>query len=332
METSYIADSDLKQAYLDSIDPRVLSITIFITEQCNFRCTYCYETFERKAMSQDILRSILKLINKRASSLEHLSISWFGGEPLLGSSTILNFSDSIQELSQTHGFSREDSISTNGYLLNRGLAEDLIKSKVKVFQITLDGSQEHHDRSRLQRNGNGSYDAIMSNLRSLRDIQEDFRVAIRLHVNHQNAESIPEFVSYLDSEFGDDTRFGLSIFPVERFATGDSVNYQDEPTPNEFHRAFNKCIDSAKTIRILNNTNGKCYVCYAAKANSLVFRSDGVLMKCTVSVDDPANHVGHILSDGTLSINQDRFRWWIRGFVDYNKALLSCPKVEYPQR
>ena len=49
----------LRAIYVDSIsDPR-LQITILPTEQCNFRCKYCYESFPDKVMSEETQSALL---------------------------------------------------------------------------------------------------------------------------------------------------------------------------------------------------------------------------------------------------------------------------------
>jgi sulfatase maturation enzyme AslB (radical SAM superfamily) len=60
-----------------------LNLIILPTEACNFRCTYCYETFEHKKMKKEVVNGIKALIGRRGPELNKLEIAWFGGEPLL---------------------------------------------------------------------------------------------------------------------------------------------------------------------------------------------------------------------------------------------------------
>ncbi|HEY0232414.1 MAG TPA: radical SAM protein, partial [Dokdonella sp.] len=59
------------------------------TEKCNFRCTYCYEDFKIGRMQAPVVRGLKRLISNRAPSLRRLSLSWFGGEPLLAKPVVL---------------------------------------------------------------------------------------------------------------------------------------------------------------------------------------------------------------------------------------------------
>ncbi len=67
----------------------VLSLTILMTRNCNFTCTYCFEGLNKKScnLSIDVKKSIFKFIEnmfKINKDLKILSITLFGGEPLLG--------------------------------------------------------------------------------------------------------------------------------------------------------------------------------------------------------------------------------------------------------
>jgi uncharacterized protein len=66
-----------------SVSNELLHLILMPTEACNFRCTYCYETFQLKRMQPEVVRGIKTLLSRRAESLSHLSLAWFGGEPLL---------------------------------------------------------------------------------------------------------------------------------------------------------------------------------------------------------------------------------------------------------
>ena len=53
------------------------------TEQCNLRCTYCYEDFRHRHMEPRVVTGVKRFLSKRAPKLDLLRIDWFGGEPLL---------------------------------------------------------------------------------------------------------------------------------------------------------------------------------------------------------------------------------------------------------
>jgi uncharacterized protein len=66
-------------------------------------------------------------------------------------------------------------------------------------------------------------------------------------------------------------------------------------------------------------------VCYAAKMNSYIIRSDGRVFKCTVALYDDRNIVGRLNPDGTLEIYPNKVAWWSRGIFTGNPNQLACP-------
>lgn len=81
------------------------------------------------------------------------------------------------------------------------------------------------------------------------------------------------------------------------------------------------------------------YICYASRANSLLIRADGRIGKCTVAFNDDRNVLGYIDLDGSLIIDNDRFRPFLRGLESLNPSEAGCPiwgikhsSVPAPQR
>ena len=57
---------------------RRLELIVMPTEQCNFRCTYCYEDFRLGRMNSNTIESLRSLLSNRIDKLDQLYISWFG--------------------------------------------------------------------------------------------------------------------------------------------------------------------------------------------------------------------------------------------------------------
>ncbi|MGO2478489.1 MAG: hypothetical protein ACTH7Q_09025 [Pseudoalteromonas sp.] len=67
------------------------------------------------------------------------------------------------------------------------------------------------------------------------------------------------------------------------------------------------------------------YICYAGKPNSLGIRANGNINKCTVALDDDRNNIGKINPDGTLTLNNEKFSTWIKGFTTLDSWQMGCP-------
>src|ERR1700753_1885199 len=104
-----------------------LELIILPTEKCNFRCTYCYEDFAIGRMRPQVQRSLMLFISKSVPRLKHLSLSWFGGEPLLARDIVLQVSAHAQREAKAAGLtSFGGSLTTNASLLTKDIFEKLL--------------------------------------------------------------------------------------------------------------------------------------------------------------------------------------------------------------
>lgn len=174
-----------------------LHLILMPTEQCNFRCVYCYEDFKLGRMSPGVIDSIVNLVRRRAVDLRCFSVSWFGGEPLIAADIVESLSNRLIAICSEAGVEYSASMTTNGYLLNPERAEMCRSARISKFQITLDGVPESHNRQRLLAGGGDTFDTILSNLRLLRDRTDEFRVRVRVNFAPNGIRHMPTFLTRL---------------------------------------------------------------------------------------------------------------------------------------
>jgi len=319
-----------KKDYCDCLSDRVLQLIVMPTEACNFRCVYCYEEFAHGRMEARVVRGVKNLLSTRAPTLDSLTLSWFGGEPLLARDIIedilVHVQTLVKENPNLHLFS---DITTNAYLLSQPLFKRLVDFGVSQYQIPLDGPAELHDRKRFLANGRGTFEKIWGNLLAMREVEKDFTIIVRLHVDKENFVTLPDLIEVYGRTFGHDPRFKL--FP-RRISHLGGPNDADLPVFEDKegrraevalrHRAEKQRIEYIPSTRLAK-------ICYAAHANSLVVRSDGRLNKCTVALEEPMNQVGTIEETGRLRLETPRMRGWIRGLASGSFNELECPMHGY---
>ena len=194
----------------------MLRLILLPTEQCNFRCTYCYEAFEIGKMSQGIQEAVCRLIEGR-DDLRYLQLSWFGGEPLAAFDVVKRIGGFAHEHCERNGIAYNADMTTNGYLLDGERAATLLDQKVESYRISLDGDREAHDRTRIRANGRGSFDRILKNIEAIVQIDREFRIMLRIHYHRENLESIPGLVERLGRTFGREDRITLFFRNISRF-------------------------------------------------------------------------------------------------------------------
>lgn len=313
---------------LAQLDNQQLQLILMPTEACNFRCTYCYEDFQLGRMPADVIRGVKALLSARVPELHLLTLTWFGGEPLLALPTLLDVLDHAQELGREHpAVNLCSDITTNGYLLDLETFRRLHARGVRFFQISFDGPREWHDRKRVLAGGRGTFDRIWQNVLALRELEGEFRVMLRLHVDEENAAAMEELIGQCQGALGDDQRFSLLIRPLSRLG---GPNDAELPVLEDSHSAEVvsrlRHLARARDMQ-LHPTQGTDtpLVCYAANSNSYVIRSDGRVGKCTVALDDPANQIGRLHEDGRLKVSTPAVLPWMRGHWSQDPEALACP-------
>lgn len=151
---------------------KMLTVTLQVTEDCNLRCSYCYQhNKSKKRMSLDTAKRIVDQVlsdyyhtaNKKAIVLEFI-----GGEPFLEIDLIAAVSDYfVSECVRLHHrfLNRfRFSFSTNGMLHFDPRVQAYLEKYHNVISlgVSIDGNRELHDTCRLDAAGQGTYDRALA--------------------------------------------------------------------------------------------------------------------------------------------------------------------------
>lgn len=303
--------------HLDEVMSSVLELTIMPTENCNFRCSYCYETFKKGLMSVKSQEVFIKFIKKNLHKFTGLNINWFGGEPTIAMDVIEKLSYEMISCCKHLKIPYQAGIITNGYNLSFNNFCKLLKLKVRHFQVTLDGSREYQDRFKRTIDNKPTFDTVFQNLKEIRDkcTKNTFDLTIRTNISMDSLEDIPNIIKLYHKEFGEDKRFNFYFRPVGNWG-GDRV---DDISDSVFKKT-----DYSKVYAKLAETdlklNYRMYyleltknvdICYAAVRNSYIIGSDLQIYKCSVIFDSPENQLGYIDKTGKMVIDECKMNKWI---------------------
>jgi uncharacterized protein len=308
----------------------VLELILLASEDCNFRCDYCYEDFARGTMLPSVRDGVKKLVERKAPHLRHLTVGWFGGEPLYGFQAMEDLGPFFIEMAEKYSLGFQSHITTNGYLLTPDVAEKLLAWNVTNYQITVDGMREQHDRKRPARDGSGTFDTIISNLIELKKRPEMFRVRIRVNYDKENHPYLEELLLLLEKEFAGDDRFMVAFHGVGKWGGPNDKNLEVCGV-DEMKVVKERLRNSAKdkgfrpvgTLRDLNSLGKN--VCYAARPYNFIVGADGKLMKCTIDLDkEDRNIVGQLTPDGDMIINADNLALWTEPAFQSDSGCQKC--------
>jgi len=211
----------------------VLHLIIAPTMDCNFGCPYCYENRRTGKMTKEIQDGVIAYINKMiGEGVKNLEITWYGGEPLLFPDIVESLSRRIIAIAKEHDCVLNMYMVTNGYLLTQELVDLLDELEIMKVQITIDGMKANHDARRHLRNGKGTFDKILENLKLFQD--SPIRVDIRMNVDNQNCVDYQDLVTTIAAL--DNPNMGVYPSPVEDI-NKDKVNeVSDFMTQKEFEK------------------------------------------------------------------------------------------------
>lgn len=167
-----------------------LSITIFVTMSCNLRCTYCYEQNDIRNgdMSFETADKVILFIKKKIkeAGTERLVIRFHGGEPLIAFDLIKYLMDRLDCECGGLVQSIHYSLTTNLTLYKSYMAETM--KRFSMVSVSIDGTQENHDRNRIYIDGTGTYNRVKNSIEKL--LNDGISIVGRITVTKDNYKDI----------------------------------------------------------------------------------------------------------------------------------------------
>lgn len=318
----------------DALTSEKLELILLPTEQCNFRCTYCYEDFAIGKMRPGVVAGVKALIEARATDLAHFHITWFGGEPLAAYDIVKDISHTAKQAMHASGGRFTSEMTTNGFTLSQTRVVELANLGLHKYQISIDGAEEDHNKTRLRADGAGTFSRIWENLRGIQTLRDSgeidhVRVLLRLHVHPNNLSRFSELLDKIESEL-DPKYFSIFLKKISHLGGPNDKDIQVFKDRAAFADAIHGFYKRLAPFMGKSDPNF-VYVCYAGKANSFLIRADGRVGKCTVALSDAANTIGEILETGELKLDGGMLSPWLHALGSMNVNDLRCPVSKLPR-
>lgn len=257
------------------------------TMSCNLRCFYCFEGSNKRGgvMPESTIGNMITMLKK--SSNKHINIVWFGGEPLLGYSSILQICKKMQESL----ISFKSSMITNGTLLTKDKINTINELNLDYVQISIDGIAKDHDKRRMFNDGRPSFDIIMDNVDYyLR--HSNIRFIFQVTVDKSNLTCYDDVVEYSKERFS-------SFIENHRVRIG--KNYVQNRTGFD---SDNKCLGDTELIedKIADSEKNNKTIGFPSLAIPCMYRrkgffaidSNGDIFKCIEHLGDKTKKIGSV--------------------------------------
>lgn len=322
---NFIVDDDIhepdivRKKYDEHINAKYYKLVIIPTLQCNFRCWYCIQQHIRGRMGSDMVQRICKhieymIIHER---IESLLLDWFGGEPFLYFSEIIQpISDFARAICKTTEIPFYSSATTNGFLMRPEIVDQIQEYNFLRFQITLDGDREHHNKIRTSKKYS-SFDEILKNINYM---CSKLNCKINLRVNYDDKNLNPENIINQTSEI---------ISQKWRKKIGFTFRRVWQVKPFDEERELLQIGSSLLQNEGYNmeaDFTQNFVPCYASRRYYNTISFNGNVYKCTVKDDLHNDSLGYLDDDGII-------QWHIKDFERiYHKPLFDnehCLQCKY---
>ena len=195
---------------------KTASYTIFPTLGCNARCVYCYEEGRlRGTMTHTVAEQTLQYI-LHSHDNEPVSITWFGGEPLLCPDILDFISDGLQDA----GVPYKSSVISNGSLITPDISEKMLSRwHVKRIQISMDGAEQDYIARKRYTGGHDQYHTVMQAADSLSAV--GIPVYIRCNADEENWPGISRFLEDLSRNIEHKQNVSIYFSPLKNVRAGE---------------------------------------------------------------------------------------------------------------
>jgi uncharacterized protein len=308
----------------EDITDKVAGLYLFVCQDCNLRCSYCYgnegEYGNRCDMSEETLQQTFDAFYAKRDGKHFLT--FFGGEPLMNFPIMRRTAELCQENLQNGGADISLGIVTNGTIYNEQI-RSFFREHIDNVTFSLDGPQEINDGQRISKSGHSVYQTAEKNIRKLTEAGR-FNWAFRSIVTSRSYNRVAEIFDHLDT-FGSG---GIGLvdvdLPVEHPLHVNDDQYQQflKQIIEVNHKGLQSFLDGDQAVAfeypfyILFYLVSRCHTLYHCNAGSnlLAVTAEGDVYPCHRFVGESEFCMGNV-SDPQLR-ERPRFRELRQKFID----------------
>lgn len=193
---------------------RLTNFYLFVSQECNLACSYCYGDGGEYRKSKMIMdeETANQFIDRFITDQNPgYLINFFGGEPLLNLPLIQKIIDRCRAKTEPHGIRMVFNMTTNGTVWNDKIAE-FVKKNIDTVTISLDGPKDINDAQRPACGSFSPYDKTLRTLEALK--QQGSSYTIRTIMTKNSSGRLKEIYDH-NIQWAGKGGVGLSSADVE---------------------------------------------------------------------------------------------------------------------
>lgn len=255
------------------------------TLDCNLSCWYCYESkMKNSCMPSSIIDGVCKNIESQyqKAPFSLLKISFFGGEPFMKKDVIRKIVSFSEEFCNSKQLSLLLDFTTNGTLCSKEMIS-FLSNYTCMFQITLDGNKEKHNKVKFA--ANKHFDAFTTTNNNIKEILEKIPnsfIAVRINFDEETLQDFDDILQVL--------------LPLDRKRTKIILKKVWQVNSSAVsHIEISKVMEKLFENRFVVDYYSQGGVCFADRKNEAVINFDGRIFKCTtINQFNSENSLGEI--------------------------------------
>lgn len=284
--------------YLSEMTDRCMNQLILgVTNSCNFKCRYCQQAegkilSSQKMMDKETAFRSVDFLYKHSKDAFGVTITFYGGEPLLNFELIKNVVHySIQRFKTKPVMFN---MTTNASLLDEKKLDFLVANNFKLL-ISLDGDRIVQNKHRKYlHSGEGTFDTVWSNIQHIKNNYTDyFRSNISFNsvmLHDESSENVMRFfanngiaenVVTIRKADMNGIDYNVSLIALKQ-------NSDDKRLENELYQSFIDRYSDKSIIPPVWHHNGPCI----PAVRRIFVNADGKFYPCEKVDSDPSCEIG----------------------------------------
>lgn len=303
---------------------KINKLQLFLTEDCNLRCEYCYIKKRKSDLSfEDAKKAVDRWLETYQEGYSHV-IDFFGGEPFLKFDLLEKIVHYANAKSKIYNKPLNFFASTNGTLFDEKIITFLKKTPNFCVTISCDGVQEAHDQHRKTIRGKGSFALLERGFQRLAEnLPHNRSIKVHAVLSPANVRYLHKSFLYFATNYKGAFLFLYNFAYDMEWTEKDFLIFQGQIIAiieSEKNRLLQgkPCLDKIiyTMIRRIIMQDKKHYICQAGRKLGFTVNTEGNMFLC--------HRFESLLKDPQFKACKKDF--WLGNVKDFKKLDLSTWK------